>query len=88
MARFTEYDDGSRVYPKRGNPPAITPGYEQAPGDPYKLVPIMPECLNRVCGQFTLPCGKIIPIITCKQGFQPSFKECKHCIESDRRKIV
>lgn len=85
MSRFTEYDDGTRVYPKKGNPPIPPPGYQAAPGDPFKLLPIMPDCNQRETGSVRMNCGKIVQFQVCKLGYTVTVLECQKCIASGRQ---
>lgn len=85
MSRYQEYDDGTRVYPVRGRPPVPPPNYIAAPGEPFKLIPILPECQHRFVGEFKMPCGKIVPIKSCRKGFKVSMVECTNCITSGRQ---
>ena len=39
--------NGNIAYPKRGNPPEVPIGYKIKDGDPYTMVPVLPDCKFR-----------------------------------------
>jgi hypothetical protein len=84
---FRELDDGSRVYPIRGDPPPDIPGYSRDPGNQYRLIPFMPECSFRKQGIFVPDCcpDKAIVFYRCDKGFKVTGLECQNCIKTGRR---
>jgi hypothetical protein len=72
-------NNGDIVYPSRGQLPLPLPGYIIDPCNPWRLLPIWPDCNNRgtvivessCCGKTTFPmCGitnRIVTIHNCKR---------------------
>lgn len=52
-------EDGSILYPRRGNPPKAPEGFESDPGDPFILRPVFEPCDNRKIQRVILPCGNV-----------------------------
>jgi hypothetical protein len=86
MIRYREYDDGTRVFPPRGNPPAEMPGYIRDEGNPFVFYPILPECELRV-QQYVLTqcCGKQHAYWACKADGLAGYRKCSQCTESGTR---
>lgn len=80
-------DLGRLLYPTRGKPPAVpSPDYTRDPGNPFIMLPILPECKFRVemeigCGD----CKRTYMSHVCEKEFPIGLSECKNCIESGRR---
>lgn len=87
MPEYRLADDGSRRYPKRGEPPIPTDGYYPDPGDPYILRPPMAPCKFRVRQEVTRQCCPNQPIIyfACQHGMAVSYDKCNQCIKSGKR---
>lgn len=84
---FREQDDGSRVFPTRGDPPLEVPGFQRDPGNQYRLIPIMPPCQFRKEGWFAPECcpDKKVTFYQCEKGYKVNGLECQNCIRSGRR---
>lgn len=78
-------DDGTLVYPKKGDPPTVPLGYFPEPGNPYTLFPELPECSFRGKGINRTACCGESWFYTCLHGWRVSPDECKKCISSGRR---
>lgn len=84
-------DDGSLMYPKRGNPPPVIEGYLRDPSDPYTLRPQYPECVYREDHEYKVPCNlsptgfRLEVLKICTRGFRVSYTECTECVRSGRR---
>lgn len=87
MIRYREMDDGSRLYPVRGEAPPVTDGFYRDPGNPYILKPIYPECQFRNEAKLIPACCPDKPLLyyVCQKGFKVTQKECLACIASGRR---
>lgn len=79
--KYTRMDDGSIVFPKRGDPPLEVPNYTRDPKDPYKFTPSFIPCMHRIALTKILPCGKLS-----YGGWQCAYKGaivsvtiCKEC---------
>ena len=59
--------DGSLVYPKRGKPPNLLPGYDRDPGNPYRLVKGFEPCaLRSIKHLYNKACGCVIEGAVCQ----------------------
>jgi len=82
MARYITHLDGSIEFPRKGYPPDIIPGYDQDPKNPYKFIPIIPECKFREIREHMLVCGKKRPYFHCLlKDIQVSRNYCAQCKE-------
>lgn len=75
-----QMSDGSIVFPKRGKPPMIVPGFYQDGGDPYLWHPDFIDCVYRCKKDLVLPCGRLSMNWYCEL-FQKIItpKTCEEC---------
>ena len=66
--------------PQRGIPPEAPEGYEQAPGEPFMFLPILPDCryrelrvVHRKC------CGNITRMVCQDRGIFVTRLDCMEC---------
>lgn len=80
-------DDGTLVFPVRGEPPPERPGYTRDPHNAYVLRPNLIECQFRVGQYLILPCCPDQKIFywACQKGYKVTPKECEDCVKSGRR---
>src|SRR5690606_727694 len=75
--------DGSVVYPNQGIPPSHgPPGYKQDPRNPYRWVPVFPDCKYRYIGyNFQERCKCNVPVNKCNalDGVIVSVPFCNSC---------
>lgn len=77
--------DGTITFPKRGLPPPLEEGYERDPGDPWRLLPLLPECPLRTRAEIELPCVKCqkkVTVIECQVKPEVTYYDCEECIRS------
>lgn len=76
---------GILVYPNRGPPPPLEKGYKRRPGDPYTLVPDVPDCPLRVSTIQLVVCNRTVSgwrevvVTTCKSGKRADPESCLDC---------
>lgn len=90
MSLPREQDDGTLVYPVRGEPPPNRQGYVRDEGNQYILRPILPPCQYRV-GQYLIPpcCPEQKMFYwACQKGLKVTKATCEECIKSGRRDSI
>lgn len=72
--------DGRLVFPNRGNPPTVPPGYDVDPQDPFIMIPCYDACGHRVAIPYTMPCGRVSHRPWCKlHSCEASPVTCEDC---------
>lgn len=82
MSWGRELDDGTLVFPQRGDPPAEKLGYQRDPGNPYNLIPLWVPCKFRSTGFAPCDCpgnNGFRKFLACKHGIKVSAKVCQDC---------
>lgn len=75
-------EDGSLVYPRRGEPPTLPDGFERDPGDPYVIRPVYEDCKHRCIVKFIMPCGLLGGRNWCTlKGIEATMGVCNFCSE-------
>jgi hypothetical protein len=76
-------EDGTIIFPHRGQPPRPIIGYVQDSGDPFVFKPILPTCKYRV-DKWRKMCGGMARFLDCsKFKIQITAKDCLACKDAE-----
>lgn len=73
-------NDGNLHAPRRGRPPACPDGYTIDPTDPFRAIPIIPECEYRTSRVKDYKCCDSITLMVCGFNNKDIHRGvCKNC---------
>lgn len=86
MSNPRVHDDGTLVFPERGDPPPDQSGYDREAGNPFIFRPAMVPCIFRTRQVLERHCAscKDKPPMTyfgCQKALPVSPSNCKKCTE-------